>query len=42
MNTQAEFEDCRHAAQQHGVPLKAVMQAAVAAHAERAAVGSAA
>ena len=31
-NANAEFEDCRAAAARHGVPVKLVMQAAVAAH----------
>ena len=35
LNANAEFEDCRAAAQKHGVALKMVMQAAVAAYAGR-------
>jgi uncharacterized protein (TIGR00299 family) protein len=34
MNAMPEYEDCRRAAEQHGVPVKQVMQAAVAAMAE--------
>ena len=33
-NAMPEFEDCRRAAEEHGVPLKQVMQAALAAFAE--------
>jgi uncharacterized protein (TIGR00299 family) protein len=32
VNAAAEFEDCKRLAQQHGVPLKQVMQAAMAAY----------
>ncbi len=35
LNANAEFEDCRRAAQEHGAALKTVMQAAVAAFAGR-------
>jgi len=34
MNAMPEYEDCRKAAEKHGVPVKQVMQAAVAAMAE--------
>lgn len=34
VNAAPEFEDCKAAAQQHGVPLKQVQQAAIAAHAQ--------
>ena len=34
MNAMPEYEDCRKAAEEHGVPVKQVMQAAVAAMAE--------
>jgi uncharacterized protein (TIGR00299 family) protein len=33
LNVMPEFEDCRTAARQHGIPLKQVMQAAIAAYA---------
>ncbi len=39
MNAMPEYEDCRKAAEQHGVPVKQVMQAAVAAMAEAKARG---
>lgn len=39
MNAMPEYEDCRKAAEKHGVPLKQVMQAAVAAMAEAKARG---
>ena len=32
INAAPEFEDCRHAATEHNVPLKRVMQAATAAY----------
>lgn len=32
LNAHPEFEDCRHAAEQHGVPLKQVQAAAIAAY----------
>lgn len=36
LNAKPEYEDCRRAAREHDVPLRAVMEAAVAAYAERA------
>lgn len=36
MNAQPEFEDCRELAEENGVPLKQVMQTAVAAYAQQA------
>jgi uncharacterized protein (TIGR00299 family) protein len=39
MNAMPEYEDCRAAAEKHGVPVKQVMQAAVAAMAESKARG---
>jgi hypothetical protein len=35
-NAQPEFEDCRELAEENGVPLKQVMQTAVAAYAQQA------
>jgi hypothetical protein len=35
LNLMPEYEDCAHAARQHGVPLKQVMQAALAAAADK-------
>lgn len=35
LNAMPEYEDCRRAAREHDVPLRAVMEAAVAAYAER-------
>lgn len=34
MNAMPEYEDCRRAAREHGVPLRAAMEAALAAYAE--------
>ena len=36
LNAKPEYEDCRRAAREHDVPLRAVMEAAVTAYAERA------
>jgi hypothetical protein len=36
LNAMPEYEDCRRAAREHDAPLRAVMEAAVAAYAERA------
>ena len=35
LNAMPEYEDCRRAAREHGVPLRAVMEVAVAAYGER-------
>jgi uncharacterized protein (DUF111 family) len=35
LNLMPEYEDCAHAARQHGVPLKQVMQAALTAAADK-------
>ncbi len=35
LNVAPEYEDCKHAAAEHGVPLKQVMQAALTAYARR-------
>jgi len=32
LNAAPEFDDCRRAAEQHGVPVKEVMAAAIAAY----------
>lgn len=34
LNVMAEYEDCRRAAREHGIPLRAAMEAALAAYAE--------
>lgn len=34
LNAMPEYEDCRRAAREHGIPLRAAMEAALAAHAE--------
>ena len=34
MNTMPEYEDCRRAAREHGIALRAVMEAAMAAYSE--------
>jgi uncharacterized protein (DUF111 family) len=34
LNAMPEYEDCRRAAREHGIPLRAAMEAALAAYAE--------